>query len=606
MTVPPSLQPVTHLKLPAFVLRPRRSHLVQLQGWLAAALLWLMLVPVARAALDVDVEIHGVSDELLANVRAFLTVEQQRKDPTLTVERLQRYHQKAPAEIAEALHPFGYYQAETKTSLSEHDGRWTARYDIDTGLPVLITDLNISLHGPGENDAEFKRLVGEFPLHVGDVLDQRAYTRGKEALQRSANERGYFDFNFIAHELIINPAARTAAVELGMDTGPRYKFGAVRYHQDVLRPAFLSRFADFKSGDPYEIGKLLELQSALFDSDYFSNVEINPQKDQAEDLDVPIDVNLIPRPRQRYLVGAGYGTDTGARGRLGWENRRINDRGHRFRSDYQWSEVRQSLSSSYIWPIRNPRTDQVALTATWLDDRSDISSSSEIFSLALSRTYARRSNWLETLYIKYQTEAYQTSIDNGDAVLLMPGVSWSRVIAQNRIYPANGIRFIFDVRGAHPALLSNREFVQLRAQSKAVYTLATHHRFIVRGDIGNTLLNSVRSLPTSVRFFTGGSQSVRGYDFNSLAPRVNGQVVGGERLMVASAEYEYRFTEKWSGAVFFDTGNAVHDWQEALKQGAGLGVRWLSPVGPIRIDYAWALSEPGMPQQIHINVGPDL
>src|SRR3569832_1555222 len=79
----------------------------------------------------------------------------------------------------------------------------TARYDIDTGLPVLITDLNISLHGPGENDAEFNRLVGEFPLHVGDVLDQRAYTRGKEALQRSANERDKNNNNNNTHELII-------------------------------------------------------------------------------------------------------------------------------------------------------------------------------------------------------------------------------------------------------------------------------------------------------------------------------------------------------------------------------------------------------------------
>src|SRR3569623_1114920 len=138
MTVPPSLQPDAHLKLPAFVLRPRRSRSVQLPGWRAVALLWLMLVPAARAALDVDVEIHGVSDELLANVRAFLTVGQQRKDPTLT------------------------------------------------------------------------------------------------------DERGYFKNNITTHKLIINPAARTAAVELGMDTGPRYKFGAVRYHQDVLRPAFLS------------------------------------------------------------------------------------------------------------------------------------------------------------------------------------------------------------------------------------------------------------------------------------------------------------------------------------------------------------------------------
>ena len=85
-----------------------------------------------------------------------------------------------------------------------------------------------------------------------------------------------------------------------------------------------------------------------------------------------------------------------------------------------------------------------------------------------------------------------------------------------------------------------------------------------------------------------------------------GQVIGGEQLLVGSAEYEQRFTDKWSGAVFYDTGNAINNWQEALKDGVGFGVRWRSPIGPIRFDLAWAISEPGAPKRLHINVGPDL
>lgn len=585
--------------------RARRSAAL-LPRFITGVLLFLCWLTDAWAALDVEVQITGVEGEQLANVRSFLTIEQQRADPALDENRLRRYHQKAPSEIADALKGFGYYHVKTMSSLTQQGGKWIARYEIDRGPPVLVIDVNLSLLGPGADDEALKKLVIDFPLHRGDILDQRLYNNGKEAFQHVANERGYFDFKFLTHALVIDPIANTAIVELGMASGLRYEFGAINYHQDILRPALLDRFAKFKPGDPYDINKLLDLQSALFDSDYFNNVEIQPKKDEAQDLRVPIDVELTPRPQQRYTVGAGYGTDTGARGRLGWENRRINDRGHRFSADYQLSGISESLITNYSWPIRNPRTDELALTTSWMDDHPKVSQS-QIFSVGLNDTIARSSGWVQTFYLKYQTERYSVATDSGNAALLMPGASWTRLVADNRTYPSRGWRFIFDLRGAHPALLSDRQFVQFRGQAKMVTTLARRHRFIFRGDVGNTRFESIRSLPASVRFFTGGSQSVRGYSYNSLGPRNElGQVVGGSKLMVGSAEYEYRFTDTWSGATFIDVGNALNSWQEALKEGAGFGIRWISPVGPIRIDLAWAISQPGTPVQLHINVGPDL
>ena len=593
----------SRIRAGAAAARPRARGLC---GWPLAVLAWLCLIGSAQAALNLDVRIEGVKGELLDNVKAYLTVEQQRADPALDEGRLRRYHQKATKEIAEALAPFGYYQSKTSASLSEKDGQWTARYEIEPGPPVRVTEVNITLEGGGEQDPDFQKLVRDFPLHRDDVLDQREYKKGKESFQRFANERGYFDFKFTTHELLIDPAANTAEVHLYMNSGPRYHFGEVIFHQDILRDDFVRRFVQFQPGSPYQVGKLLDLQSALFDSDYFANVEIEPKQELAEDRRVPIDVNLTPRPQHRYTVGAGYGTDTGARGRLGWENRRINDRGHRFRADYQLSEINESLSTRYTWPIRDPRTDEIALSTSWSDEHPDVSRS-ETFQVRLSHTVARSSKWLESLYLKYLTESYQVADDSGDSVLLIPGVTYSRVSADKRSYPSRGLRLLFDLSGATPELISDHEFVQLRMQAKGVASLGARHRFIARGDVGTTFLDPIRSLPTSLRYFAGGSQSVRGYAYDSLAPRNDqGQVVGGEHLLVGSLEYEYRFAEKWSGALFFDTGNAINDWQEPLKQGAGVGLRWISPVGPVRLDLAWAVSEPGAPIRVHLNVGPDL
>ena len=562
----------------------------------------------ARAGLDVNVEVKGISGELLTNVLAYLSIEQQKFDPNLTELQLQRLHQRATEEITKALQPFGYYDPQIHGSLQFRNDRWLARYDVEPGPPVHVTSIDIRIEGAGKDDPDFRAVAANFPLHRNEVLNQPLYEKGKQNLQRFASEHGYFDFKWLKSEIAVNPAAHTAAITLHIDSGPRYYFGNVDFKQDILRPSLMQRFVPFKTGDPYNTAQLLELQSALIDSNYFRNVEINPRRDLNQDYRIPIDVTLTPRDKHLYTVGVGYGTDTGARGKLGWENRRINDRGHRFNIEYNTSSILDSLTANYIIPIRNPRSDQFTITTKVSNDYLP-SSKSENFLFGVSRSVDRGNNWLETLYLNYQTENYSIAGESGNSVLLLPGITMSKVSADNRIYPLRGIRLLVDVRGANPAVISNAQYLQVRGQAKFVHKLFGKGRILLRGDVGATRFGALRNLPPSERFFAGGDQSVRGYAYNSLGPRnAVGQVVGGEQLLVGSVEYEQRFTDKWSGAVFYDTGNAINNWQDALKEGTGFGVRWRSPVGPIRFDLAWAVSEHINPwhPRLHINVGPDL
>ena len=110
-----------------------------------------------------------------------------------------------------------------------------------------------------------------------------------------------------------------------------------------------------------------------------------------------------------------------------------------------------------------------------------------------------------------------------------------------------------------------------------------------------------------MRYFAGGDQSVRGYAYQALGPRDQfGHVLGGRSLLVGSVELEYRFLKKWGVAVFYDAGNAARNFSFSLKQGTGFGLRWLSPIGMVRADLAFAVSEPGRPLRLHLNIGPDL
>lgn len=589
-----------------------RNALPRLYGFLPRFFLFLpglllcMTLPgPARAAPAVHVSIEGIEGDLRENVLGYLGIEQHKKDADLSEEDVRRMYEKAPEEIRRALQPFGFYKPDIASELSLKEGEWSASFNIDAGPAVRIRTIDIAISGPGSGDARLERLRGDFPVKEGQVLHHETYEKAKRMLQETATERGYLDAEFLEHQVVVHLEEYYASVELRLDTGPLYYFGEVTFRQEALRPEFLARFVPFRQGDPYRISALLDLQSALYESDYFSQVEVRPRRDLAEDRVIPVEVILDPRKRQKYLFGIGYGTDTGVRGVLGWENRRVNRRGHKFSVELSLSEIRGSLTSRYTIPMKHPVTDHFDLSAGFSQDRTQTSRSA---TRLLGASYTQmRGKWRETFYLNFQQEKFTIGNESGDSTLLLPGTNWVRVRADNRINTTNGSRLILDLRGAHTALVSDTSFVQARINAKVIRSLGSIGRIILRGDAGTTQVKDFSRLPPSQRFFTGGDQSVRGYAYNSLGPEdAEGEVTGGKHLLVGSVEYEQHIMKKWSAAVFFDAGNALNRFSGALQQGAGFGVRWRSPVGPVRVDMAWALSKPDTPWRIHITIGPDL
>lgn len=568
---------------------------------------------VVRAAETVVVKIDGVEGAVLENVRKFLGIEQQKNDPELFEARIRRLHRNATAEIKQALEPFGYYDSQVRSELAQQTGGWLATYHIVPGAPAHVENIDIQLLGEGTKDEEFQRLIADFPLHKGDVLEHAKYEAGKRALQALAAERGYLNAQLSRHEVYVQPDQHSANVTLHFDTGPRYRFGKVSFIQPAghekthLDPEFLARFVPFEQGEPFSTSRLFTLQNILSDSDYFNSVDAKARRDLIENREIPVEIMLEPRNKHRYTAGLGYGTDTGVRGSLAWENRHINDQGHRLRTELRLSEIKNSFIARYRIPTRNPRTDRIELTAGWLENNPQ-TSRSQIAVLGASHTLLRGSGWLETIYINYQAETFTVGSDSGHSKLLLPGISWSRVDADNRIYTRHGTRLSIDIRGTHPLLGSDIQLLQMRLQGKLIRPLGENGRVILRGDAGLSRVGEFAKLPASLRFFSGGDQSVRGYGYNTLGPRdaASNRVIGGEQLLVGSTEYEYSWTDKWSSAVFFDIGNALDNWTEKLKQGAGVGVRWKTPIGLIRFDLAWAVSEPNNPMKFHLVIGPDL
>jgi len=558
------------------------------------------------AQINVKVEIKGVSSEISANVYLFLSIEQQKGHTLLSEARLRRLHKKAPQQISNALQPYGYYRPTIKTELRQTTSdHWLATYTIDPGPPLLISQFNFTLDGEVKNDPEFKQLIDKQPLNKGDVFNHLKYENFKSDLAKLAAERGYFNARFIEHRIEIDMKLYEARVYLHYGGGTRFNFGEVIFNQNILNPELLRRFVTFRKGSPYTLYELIDLQQALNNSDYFQTVEVFPGKPLLGTNEIPINIALTTRRRHQYSIGLGFGTNTGMRTKFGWGISPLNKHGHRLDTEAKVSNVGYSLSTNYRVPVLNPRTDQLVYSAGIINEKTDTSDSTvRTISASLIRN---RGEWRESVSINYQQEKYIIADDRGVSDLLIPGVNWRRTWSDTVIYTVQGLRFDIGLRGASKQLLSDTDFFQLQGGVKFINSLGSRNRIITHGRLGATWTNEFNQLPSTVRFFAGGSQSVRGFAYQSLGPVNNqGKVIGAKYLMLGSIEFEHSVGDKWGVAIFYDTGNAIDNLDDKLERGAGLGFRWKSPVGPVRIDFANALSRDGHPWRLHINIGPDL
>ena len=558
------------------------------------------------AQTNVNIVINGIEKTLEDNVRLFLSVEQQKNHQLMSEGRLRRLHKKAPQEIAKALQPFGYYRPviDSKLTLSSPDN-WLLTYTIDPGPQIPVAAFNFAISDEMGKDEKFQALMQKHSLKKGEAFSHLQYDHLKNSLARLAAERGYFNARFIEHLVEIDLDAYEARIHLFYDGGRRYRFGEVQLNQDVIDTELLQRYIPFARGTPYTLSQLIDLQQALNDSNYFQTAEVSPGQPQVDGDEIPITVKLTPRKRHRYSIGLGFGTDTGARAKFGWEMPRVNTHGHRFDTDMQVSQIGYNVIANYRVPVLNPRTDQLIYSAGVINETTDTSESTiRTIGTSLKRT---RGDWRETLSLNYQQEDFIVADDSGTSSLLMPGINWSRTWGNDFIYAIDGLRFDIDFRGASKKLISDADFFQTQSTIKFITALNPRNRFIARGTMGGTETSEFSELPSSVRFFAGGAQRVRGYAYESLGPLdENGQVKGGKYLLVGSIEFEHRFKNKWGAAVFYDVGNAINNINDDLEKGAGFGVRWQSPIGPVRFDLASALSRDGNPWRLHINIGPDL
>jgi translocation and assembly module TamA len=539
------------------------------------------------------VRIEGLEGDMLKNAEAYVELYQRRDDEDLSARWRKKLFEDGPQEIREALQPFGYYNAGVESSLTEEEGEWEARYAVDLGPPVRVVETDIQWLGDGAEKQELVQAIPNFPLKIGDTFVHKIYEDGKAELQDLAYELGYVKLKTTEHVVRVFPEKNEAKIRLLLDTGPRYRFGKITLDQGIMDPDLLQHYVTLEEGAPFSNAELLKFQRSLIATGWFSVVEVKPDFDAAEGVEVPIDVRFTPSTRQRVEFGIGYETDVGPRGSVRWRNNRMNSRGHQASAGLQMAPVRGDANASYNIPVRDPRTDRLNFDAKfeyeYLDDTDRDTFDLEVGFL---RTTLDRKNFFE-LFSQFKYERFGTGgEDDTTTQILSLGTIVSRTVSEETQFVRKGYRVSGDLRVASSAFVSDTGFLRGDFDAKYLYPVGSNGRLNLRGQLGGAWVEDFSKYPNSLRFFAGGDQSVRGYGYKELGPKDDeGSVVGGKNLVVGSLEYDYRVKGPWVGAAFLDAGNAFNDSPDDIYVGAGVGVRWLAPFGSVRLDVAWPVSE---------------
>ncbi|MCB1677301.1 MAG: outer membrane protein assembly factor [Halioglobus sp.] len=572
-------------------------------------ILLALLAGGAAHAASLAVDLKGLDGELRRNALAWLGA-----PPDSPQERL-NFLVSARDKVRDSLQALGYYRADVDLTVQRTDPVWQLTIEVDPGAPVRVRNLSVQLLGQAAADEAFADLLTQPDITSGEVLHHGRYEHLKKRLLALGQQRGYLQGELVTSRVEVEAGGGTADIHLAYQSGPRYRFGRLVFADHQIDEALLKSLRTFREGDYFEQSALQSYQAQLQRTGYFSSVIVQPQPAQAETGRVPVAVQLHPAERHSFDVGVGYSTDTEERVTLTWRTPRINRFGHSQITRLEYSPINPSGRLTYNIPLTHPLDDVLQLWARAEDDEfGDVDSRQQELGM---RRDIHRDKWLFGYALRALNESWDVAGESAENDYLLLGGTLSRRDRMGSVVdPRGGFSQVYTLEAGSEQAGSDVDLVRLTADWRSILTPLPRHRIVARvsAGIAETPTGGGDQLAPSLKFFAGGSQSIRGFSYNSVGDEVRVKqpdgstrtlVVGGDRLLTGSLEYQYYVTDKWRGAVFFDAGDAFNEGDFNLNYAPGFGVHYLTPVGAIRFELANSLSERNPSWQWHLTIGAE-
>lgn len=520
------------------------------------------------------------------------------------------FMRRAQREIPELLMTEGYFSSTVVLRSVSKAG--VLDLEVIPGERTVVTAVKIEFLGDlalpdGARTERVQQLRSGWTLQPGKPFRSATWEDAKSDLLARVSALDYATARLVGTSAEVDKVKAGANLHIVVDSGPRFLFGDMQVSGlERYDELLVSRYATFTHSQPYQRDLLLSFQRKLQNLPQFSSVivtletgqEVSDEDTVQEVLTVPVKVQVVEAKSRKLSLGVGYSTNNGVRQEVNYQSYNFLNQAWILNSAVVAEQNRQTVSAKLDTP---PNPSGYHFSWFGSGEKTQIQGLETLrdkFGVIRSRT---RENIETGIGISWQQEQRLPlgGIREIDQALVLDG-SLNRRTVDNPLFPTSGALTDVRIGVASKAMLSDQDFVRNYLRQQIWIPLGASNVVTLRVEGGYTAADSSRGIPQEYLFRAGGTQTVRGFAYQSLGIQEGNAIVGGRVMATGSAEFTHWFGN-WGGAVFFDAGGVADKSVDLhLSQGYGFGPRWRSPVGPLALDYARGKGEPD--SRIHFSI----
>lgn len=474
-------------------------------------------------------------------------------------------------------------------------------FDVATGPRYRIAD--VAIRGPAAQASLPAIDRARLGLSPGDPADATAILEAQAKLIAELRKQGYA-LASIKRDVVVDHATREATVTFVAESGPLARMGPVRFSgTDKVDTVWLQRRVPFKEGEPYDPTKVDALRSKLTSLGVFNAVRLKPATTLDANGELPIDVELTDRLSRSIGFGIAYETQLGFSVSGFWTHRNLFGQAESLRLTAELTHIGQGyaiLDTGFAFRAAFRKPDwwlsgqDARLEAAGLREVLDAYTRNAVTAYAgIDRTFSPR--WQARLGLAGELSRITRNGITMDYDLVGMPLSILYNHANSDLDPTEGYRVDLDVT---PWVYSRDFFTVIRLTGRHYLDIGEPGRSVLatRGSLGTEPAISIGGIPPDKLFYAGGGGSVRGFVYQSAGPRDNfNNPLGGASVVEANVEFRQRIGKSWGAVAFVDAGSAYPDFMPdfglfAPRVGAGLGARYYTDFGPVRVDVGFPLN----------------
>jgi translocation and assembly module TamA len=559
--------------------------------WLAAAVGALLAGLALPASAKYGIEIDAPR-ELRKLLKAHLDLSRFSKRDDITDDQFNFLLTATPQQVRDLAATDGYFSPVVRTDVRTAEGKKKVIVHVDPGPRTNVSSIDLSFAGPVKTEDPSRENAARFAfsLHPGDPFTQSGWSDAKSAALKALQARRYLGAKIARSQALIDPRKKTATLSVAFDSGPTFTMGSLDVSGVRRYPEWIvTNVNPIAVGEFYDTTRIEELQRQLQNTPYYASVAIDVDSDVNKPHETPIHVKVSEYPYNSVRGGVGYATDTGAHVQGAYSYLNTFGAAWPFSVQGRLDQIQQYGQIQLSMPPGRRGWVNSALASYTSTNVSD----TRIYSARIGVQRARTSQFIDYTYsLQYYVDRLdQNAASPKTSHALVPQWSWTRRNVDDPLFPHSGNLLHAEAGFAVRHALSDETFVRGYARGVQYLPVGKRDLVLLRAELGGVFTSgSSADVPASLLFRAGGSNSVRGYGFQSIGNNVSGSVLPTKYLITGTAEYQHWFTHDWGAAVFYDIGTATDTWHErTFFPGVGVGARWRSPVGPVNVDLAYGI-----------------